>query len=196
MPQDPPAYARIAQSLPPNLQALYVTSVAHRIAHGCGAYSFEDGPGLYALAARLQPRRVLELGTALGYTAGIFATAVPGCQVDTIEADALHVQLARAQLAALQLSRVHVHCGRFEAVLPTLEGGFDIAFFDGFAPSLAILERLQALLAVGGHLVCGNLGLVKPREAQPLRAWLENSAAWQACPALENGATVVARKRV
>ena len=136
------------------------------------------------------------MGTALGYTAALFASAAPGCQVDTIEADALHVQLARAQLAALQLSRVSVHCGQFEAVLPNLEGGFDIAFFDGFAPSMALLERLQALLAVGGYLVCGNLGLAKPREAHQLRAWLDNTAAWQACPALEDGATAVARKRL
>lgn len=180
--------------LPPALQALYAASVAHRQAHGCGAYSFEDGPGLFALAFTLQARRVLELGTALGYTAAIFATAAPGCSVDTVEADALHVRLARAQLAVLQLQQVTVHSGRFEAVLARLQGGYDLAFFDGYAPTVAIVQRLHGLLAVGGHLVCGNLGLASAAQARTLRALLADSAQWQTRYTLENGATAVARK--
>ena len=180
--------------LPQGLQALYAASVAHRREHGCGAYSFEDGAGLLALASRLQPQRVLELGTALGYTAAIFATAAPACRVDSIEADALHVRLARGHLAGLQLHQVTVHGGRFEAVLPTLQGGYDLAFFDGYAPSVAIVQRLHALLAPGGHLVCGNLGLANAKEAHALRAQLSDAARWQTCYSLENGATAVARK--
>jgi aryl-alcohol dehydrogenase-like predicted oxidoreductase len=38
----------------------------HRADHGCGAYTFEDGPGLIALAATHRATRVLELGAALG----------------------------------------------------------------------------------------------------------------------------------
>ena len=186
--------SKLSPPLPQSLQALYAASVAHRLSHGCEAYSFEDGAGLFALTVRLQPRRVLELGTALGYTAAIFASAAPGCSVDTIESDTLHVRLAREQLAALQLHSVTVHYARFEAVLPTLQAGFDMAFFDGFAPTVPLLKGLQDLLAVGGHLVCGNLGLASARDAHSLRALLENSARWQMCEALENGATTVARK--
>lgn len=182
--------------LPPGLQALHAASLAHRQSHGCEAYSFEDGRGLYALAQRLQPRRVLELGTALGYTAAIFASASPHCIVDTIEADALHVRLAREHLAALQLQRVTVHAGRFEAVLPTLQGGYDLAFFDGYAPTISLLQGLKSLLSIGGHLVCGNLGLAGAGERRALRAELDHSPRWQTRYLLEHGATAVARKLI
>jgi predicted O-methyltransferase YrrM len=66
----------------------------HRADHGCGAYTFEDGPGLTTLAATHHAGRVLELGTALGYTACCFAAATPNTHVDTIERDSEHVRLA------------------------------------------------------------------------------------------------------
>ena len=41
----------------------------HRRNHGCDAYTFEDGAGLLALARREGAAHILELGTAIGYTA-------------------------------------------------------------------------------------------------------------------------------
>ena len=68
---------------------------AHRARHGCGAYPYDNGPLLAALAAAANARRILELGTALGYTALSFASGAPDSTVDTIERDPEHVQLAR-----------------------------------------------------------------------------------------------------
>ncbi len=45
-------------------------------------------------------RRILELGTALGYTALSFASGAPDATVDTVERDPEHVQLARDNIAA------------------------------------------------------------------------------------------------
>jgi predicted O-methyltransferase YrrM len=58
---------------------------AHRQAHGCHAYTYSDGAALTALAANAGAKRVLELGTALGYTACCLAAAGPSVFVDTIE---------------------------------------------------------------------------------------------------------------
>ena len=42
---------------------------AHRSSHGCWAYPYDEGSRLGTIAAAIDARRVLELGTALGYTA-------------------------------------------------------------------------------------------------------------------------------
>ena len=68
---------------------------AHRATHGCHAYPYDNGPLLGAMAASANARRILELGTALGYTALSFASGSPGATVDTVERDPDHAQLAR-----------------------------------------------------------------------------------------------------
>src|SRR5262249_58928190 len=77
---------------------------AHRAGHaGCGAYPYRNGALLGALAAAANARRILELGTALGYTALWFAHGAPDAVVDTIERDIKHVKLARANVTAFNL---------------------------------------------------------------------------------------------
>src|SRR5580700_37812 len=108
---------------------------AHRARHGCGAHPYDNGPLLAALAAAANARRILELGTALGYTALSFASGAPGATVDTVERDAEHVQLARDNIAASGMDhRITVHEGDFAAILPTLDPGYDVVFFDGGTP--------------------------------------------------------------
>src|SRR5271170_5949852 len=72
----------------------------HRARHGCGAYPYDNGPLLAALAAVANARRILELGTALGYTALSFASGAPDATVDTVERDPEHAQMARDNNAA------------------------------------------------------------------------------------------------
>jgi predicted O-methyltransferase YrrM len=67
----------------------------HRFKHRCNAYSYSDGQGLINLAKAYKPERVLELGTALGYTACCLAASGENCIVDTIEADPEHVKIAK-----------------------------------------------------------------------------------------------------
>ena len=69
----------------------------HRARHRLRRLSLRHGPLLGVLAAAVQARRILELGTALGYTALSFAHGAPNSMVDTIERDPQHVQLARAE---------------------------------------------------------------------------------------------------
>jgi len=95
---------------------------AHRERHGCSAFAYSNGPLLAALAGAANARRILELGTALGYTALSFASGVRDATVDTIERDPDHAQLARDNIAAAGLDhRITVHEGEFASVLPTLD---------------------------------------------------------------------------
>src|SRR6185312_2339497 len=85
-------------------------TIAHRERHGCGTYPYGNGPLLGAIAASANARRILELGTALGYTALSFAMGAPDATVDTIERDPQHVELARQHIAAAALDhRIAVH---------------------------------------------------------------------------------------
>lgn len=140
----------------------------HRRRHGCGAYTYQDGtlPGVIAAAAGA--RMVVEVGTALGYTACWLAAASLTTTVDTIEFDPEHVELARQQISSVGLAdRVTVHLGDADDVLASLpEGEFDVAFFDGFAPTPMTIAGLRARLRDRGTLLAANLTLAPAEEVQ------------------------------
>ena len=138
--------------------AVRETTLKHRASHGCGAYPHDNGALLGALAASANARRVLELGTALGYTALWFARGAPEAVVDTIERDSEHVRLAREQVEAHGMGgHIVVHEGEFADVLRRLDPGYDVAFFDGFTPSRPLLKDLRRLLRARGLLISANL---------------------------------------
>lgn len=167
----------------------------HRRRHGCGAYTFEDGPGLITLAKAEQPRHVIELGTALGYTACCLASATEDTLVDTVERDPEHVALARQHVVQAGLAgRVTVHEGDFRSVMRGLSGPYDLAFFDGFAPDGELIGTLRTLLRDGGVLVCANLSLADGVSRRALARDLGDAARWSRIEALEGGATLAYRK--
>lgn len=154
----------------------------HRVAHGCWAYPHSDGRLLGVLAAAVGARRILELGTALGYTALWLAHAAPEAHVDTLEHDPQHVALARATIADAGLAdRIRVHQGDFADLLPSLSAGYDLAFFDGYAPALPELHELHRLLRPGGLLISANQQLPGP-EAPGYRSQLLDSRSWFSAP--------------
>ena len=149
-----------------------------------------------ALTARIEPARILELGTALGYTSCCFAKAAPQALVDTIDFDESHVALARANIDKAGFGdRVSVHHGAFADVLPTLANSYDLTLFDGFAPDFSIINSVMAKLHDDGILVCANLGLAKPNVRKHLTDTLFKSSHWRIQSTLENGGTLVVARR-
>ena len=168
---------------------------AHRLMHGCGAYTFEDGSGLISLVRQLKSLRVLELGTALGYTACCLSSASSETTVDTIEHDPQHVALARKNITEAQLSdRIKVHEGTFESIIKTLPVIYDLAFFDGFAPDLSTIEKIRQLLTDDGVLICANLIYADLNLKEALSNDFEQGSKWIHIASLENGGTQVYRK--
>src|SRR3972149_7487290 len=138
--------------------AVREATLAHRASHGCGAYPYGNGALLGALAASANARRVPEPGTALGYTALWFARGAPEAVVDTIEGDGEHARLAREHIEAHGLTgHIVVHEGEFAEVLRQLDPGYDVAFFDGSAPTRALLKGMRRLLRARGLLISANL---------------------------------------
>ena len=95
------------------------------------------------LLARIQgARNILEIGTLGGYSAIWLARALPpgGGRLVTLEVDAKHAEVARANLARAGLANVtQVRLGRAIDTLPELEresaGPFDLVFIDADKPS-------------------------------------------------------------
>jgi len=145
--------------------------------HGCGAYTYANGslPGVIAGVANA--RRVVEVGTALGYTALWLANGAPDAHVDTIENDDQHVALARAAIGDYGMSeRITVHHGDADDVLNALDlASYDVAFFDGFTPTMTTLMAMRALLRPGGTLIAGNLTL---NPGPDVEAELDDSTRW------------------
>jgi predicted O-methyltransferase YrrM len=166
---------------------------AHRGRHGCSAYPYDNGPLLAALAAAANARRILELGTALGYTALSFASGAPDATVDTIERDLEHVRLARENIAGASMDhRITVYEGDFAAILPTLDPGYDVAFFDGQTPSPAMHKTLRGLLRTGGTLITANLN--HGGTADGVRKALFDGKSWRSALIDEDGETAISVK--
>ncbi len=136
----------------------YQLSLRHRNEHGCGAYPCKEGQLLTILAATKNPDRILEVGTALGFSAACLARGNATSQIDTIEFDPVHIRLAQEQLVRYNLSkRVTIIEGNSDAVLPALQPGYDLIFFDGFEPSLRDLEQFHRLAKQDSLLISANL---------------------------------------
>ena len=92
-----------------------------------------DGRMLYLLAKLVGAKKIVEVGTLIGYSAIHMARALPpGGKLWTIEYEPKHAEIARGNLAAAGLTNVEVIVGAGVDVLPTLapHAPFDIVFID------------------------------------------------------------------
>jgi predicted O-methyltransferase YrrM len=120
----------------------------------------DTGALLHTLARACGARQILEIGTAIGYSALWMATALPadGALI-TIEYDAARAARARGHFAAAGYGdRISVIIGDATRFLHKVAGPFDLIFQDSdkqlYEP---MLERLIRLLRPGGLLVADNV---------------------------------------
>ncbi len=77
------------------------------------------------------PRRILEIGTAIGFSALLALRESPEAEIVTIERDAAVIEAARSFLfRAGAAARATILEGEAEKLLPTLSGAFDFVFID------------------------------------------------------------------
>ena len=100
---------------------------------------------------------ILELGTAIGYSAIRMAKLSPQIRIDTLENDPERAQLALANIAAQQLeAQIHVHA--LDIALFQTDQQYDLIFVDAAkAQYPRYLEQFRANLADGGVFVFDNL---------------------------------------
>jgi predicted O-methyltransferase YrrM len=101
--------------------------------------------------------------------------------------------LARENIAAAGLDhRITVHEGEFSIVLPTLDPGYDVAFFDGGTPVPALHKALRGLLRTGGTLITANLN--HGGTADTVRKALFEGKTWRSALVDEKGETAISVK--
>ena len=78
-----------------------------------------------------KPRKILEIGTAVGYSASQFVRFAPDAMVDTIELDEIRAKEARENVKKIGIqSQVTILVGNAVEILPTLQGEYDMIFID------------------------------------------------------------------
>ena len=125
-------------------------------------------------AAFARPKRILEIGTAIGYSSLLMAERFPDAEIDTLEIDPIRHGRALEVMARAGVSeRVHCHLGDAAKILPTLTGPYDFLYLDG--PKGQYLRQLQEIedrLSPHAVIAADNVlfrGLVKSASPVPHR---------------------------
>ena len=105
-----------------------------------------------------QPKRILEIGTAIGYSALLMHECSPNARIDTVEIDPDTALQARKNIdEAGCKDRIRVIIGDGNEVLPALPGPYEMIFLDSSKGQyIHLYEDLKRLLVPGGLLVCDN----------------------------------------
>jgi predicted O-methyltransferase YrrM len=158
----------LAGPLPAALEAIEAAAAPENIP----IVNRDSGRVLAALAAGR--RRIVEVGTAYGYSTLWFATGQPADgTIVTIDPDRTRTDLARGwwREAGIADERIQVITAKaldaFASRDPALDGPFDLAFIDALKPEYeAYLEALVPRLARGALVVADNV-LWSGRVADP-----------------------------
>lgn len=160
------------------LKLLFERSLKHQEEHHCGGHPYQHGDLLRLFVSLIKAKRVLELGTGLGYTAICLAQGLDFAQIDTIDRDELHLSLAEKNWEGFEVrDRIHPLFGKAEEVLPTLRPEYDLIFFDGYTPSMKFLLQFERLLKKDGLLITANMFLRDKTGGKYMRA-LQRTKRW------------------
>ena len=104
------------------------------------------------------PERILEIGTATGYSALVMYTYAPSeCRIVTIEKDRERAAEAGRNFERFHADRIELIEADAAEALPALEGPFDLIFLDAAKGQyIRLLPELIRLLPPGGVLLTDN----------------------------------------
>ncbi len=144
---------------------------------------------LDVLVRMKQPKEILEIGTAIGFSGILMLKSAPEARLNTIEKLPESAEKARENFKKYGVyDRVNLFEGDAGEIVPMLTGSYDFIFMDGPKGQYPeFYPYLKKLLVKGGVLVCDNVlykGLVEnvPENkrhkhitiARNLHAFLEN----------------------
>lgn len=121
-----------------------------------------------------QPLFVLEIGTAIGYSAIFIAAHAPAARVITIEQDIERIMVAQKFITRAGLeTRISILAGDAGEVLPAIEGRFDLVFIDAAKGQyFDYLTKVMGKLTAGGVIIADNVlfrGMVEGKVEVPRR---------------------------
>ena len=128
--------------------------------HGIPIADPEVATFLEITVRAIRAERVLEVGTAIGYADIFMARAMsPGGMVVTIDINDEMIGKAKAYVKCAGLQdRVEFHTGPALAVIPILDGPFDLVYLDAVKEEYRdYLDLALPLTRTGGVIVCDNV---------------------------------------
>lgn len=115
---------------------------------------------LKTLVAAVRPGAILEVGTAVGYSALLMAGVMPpSCKITTIEKYAPRIRAARENFREASMEeRIVLLEGDAEEILPKLKGPYDFIFMDAAKGQyIHWLPVILGLMPEGGMLFSDNV---------------------------------------
>lgn len=117
---------------------------------------------LKVLLKWVKPKCVLEIGTAIGYSASLIAHEMAGGQIDTIELSVGMSDIAAQTFEKLSCLKPNVLVTQFlgdaQEVIPTLENTYDLIFIDAAKGHYqAFLDLCLPKLNAGGMIISDNV---------------------------------------
>jgi caffeoyl-CoA O-methyltransferase len=144
----------------PGLDAVASEMLAVGRAEGIPIVQLPVARFLHVIVAAVRPARVVEVGTAIGFSTLWMATALPADgRIDTIDPDRSRTDRARRYWIRAQVGdRIRVNNEPALRVLPRLATGIDLAFIDAVKTEYsAYLEALVPRMRPGGVILADNL---------------------------------------
>ena len=120
----------------------------------------ETASFLQAQIMAVRPMRILEVGTAVGYSALLMRQVMPeGAHITTIERDEVRIQKAKDHFAFAQAQEdITLLEGDAQKILEALDGPFDFVFMDAAKGQyIHWLPSILRLLVPGGVLFSDNV---------------------------------------
>lgn len=120
----------------------------------------ETAAFLQTMTAAMKPGAILEVGTAVGYSALLMAQVMPeNCHITTIEKYEKRIPEAKENfIKAGETERITLLEGDAQEILKGLAGPFDLVFMDAAKGQYLVwLPRLLELLRPGGMLISDNV---------------------------------------
>ena len=119
-----------------------------------------DAVRLLSQVVRLKnPKKILEIGTATGFSGISMLMSAPNAHLYTIEHNESRVKTARDNFTKAGLiDRVSFFVGDVHEIINFVTGEFDFLFFDGpKSHYLEFVKKLRPYLAPNAVLVCDNV---------------------------------------
>lgn len=107
-----------------------------------------------------KPKRILEIGTAIGYSSICFSTILNNdVYIDTIELDIQRANEAKNNIKNMNLQKnINVIIGNAIDILPTLKESYDIFFIDAAKGKYPIfLKEVLSLSKKGSIILADNI---------------------------------------
>lgn len=112
------------------------------------------------ILSKIKPKRILEIGTAVGYSAICFSSYLANDgKIDTIERDSARASEARENIKKVEVEdKIQIYEGDAVEILPTLQEQYDVVFIDAAKGKYPFfLQEALRMIKTGGTIIADNV---------------------------------------